>query len=96
MTWKQTSPFKWVRDDGAVVRWELAPTSAAYSASVDGSRGGLLRQAKPLGVERYRARLRMWRTPEAAMKAIDKEYPMRDAEPDNPYPLGYMQNRGAS
>lgn len=78
MTWKQTSASERVRDDGAVVM-------GTYLHS--GARGRMLWTGVEPGKARYdemknkAGRRRTWRAPEAAMKAIDKEYPMKDAIP---------------
>lgn len=63
--------FRWVRSDGAVVKFKVGPRIYDWMAfEPDPSEAYLIRYSKSgLGFPRR------WKTPEAAMRAVDREYP---------------------
>lgn len=85
MTWSQKTPERWVRSDGAVVKYDSSspwpnpakPGARMYTAwEPDPS-------DKALSMERGKERLwgrprfpRRWKTAEKAMAAVDREFPV--------------------
>jgi hypothetical protein len=87
--WTQVSWLRWRRSDGAVVRWDdrsphpnpINPTAKMWTAwepepssAYLVMRRGRLRRAQD-GKLYKPGFARRWRTAEAAMKAVDKEFP---------------------
>lgn len=89
MSWTQVNRLRWVRADGAVVRWdERSPWPNPVNPS---SRMWTAWEPEPsqdyVAMERGRHRKcmdgslhkpsfpRRWKTPEAAMKVVDRIYP---------------------
>ena len=77
--WRKGLHDKWTRSDGAVVRWDQSspypnpanPRSRMWIAFGPEPGGEYLRQTSKHGLEWPRR----WKTAEAAMKAVDREFP---------------------
>jgi len=95
--WTQSNSKRWVRNDGAVVKWDDAspwPNPIKASARMwtawepDPSQRALSmergRWRKGIGLlsrSRWKPIFpRRWKTPKAAMAAVDREYPMEQSK----------------
>lgn len=77
MTWCKTNGLCWERSDGATVRYAMGPDKLDYIAfKPDPSQEYLGRTTK-----RSRRGLiwpRRWKTSKAAMRAVDREFTLKD------------------
>lgn len=91
--WKRVNDYRWRRTDGAAVIWDdrspypnpVRPSARMWTAwEPDPStkalsmRRGRLREADDGHLWKPRFP-RRWNTPAAAMKAVDKEFPLRES-----------------